>query len=484
MKRAPLPTPRTKARRLIAGLAGMLLLAAVGTYYWRAVTRTETARRAATEEPDLQGANPELIDRIRDTRGQILRGNRPLENLATLLRLYYANGWFEAAGRVCTTLIELDPRNPEWSHVLGVLRANAGQLAESIPLFARAIKLAPDYLPSRLKAAAALAKLNRVEDAVVMYEQVLVVEATNPYALVGLGNIQLGQQRWPAALACFDKAIKAAPQFRPAWLGLVAVHEGTGNITAAADAHRNVEAISRSPDSPDPWIDTMQEECYNVYYLRVAAFSSPDLAFALKLLRRAVALQPRDAAAHKDLGLSLYRANSLREARIHLTEATALAPRDSDTWLSLVTFLTDSKDQTGAAQAIEAGLSHCPRSPGLWLERGRMLQRSRAFDAALAALAKAVEFGPNEAAPRVERAVILFQLGRDESALTEVNAALALQPDHPFALVVMTRYAIVTGDKATAQRFWDKTRRNPGVMAHDRSQLTAAFQSAFGSPPQ
>lgn len=457
---------------------------AAGGFLWRNSVRSQIAQNATASLPDLSGRDSELVERVQMARKQIQLGRKPIEALATLTRLYYANGWFVPASRTCAGLVELEPRNPQWTYLLALLRANAGRLNEALPLLVRTIELDPDYLPAQLKAAAVMTKLNQAEAAIVVEKKVLEKDPANIYAWVGLGNIYVAQKKWDLAKTSFQKAISFSDQFRPAWLGLVAVYEAEGNNNAAVDAQSHVDAVSRSPDSPDPWIDPMVEECYDVYLLRVAAYSSTDKDFSQRLLERAMRLQPRDADVRRDLGMFLFRINSIGEARRHLVEATALAPANSDNWLSLITFLNSIRDAGAVDQAIRNGLAHCPTSAGLWLERGRFLARTRAFDEAFAAFARSTEFGPKEAAPHVETAAAYFQLDQTDKALRELKIALALQPNNPFAQILMARYAIFVRDKSTAVAFFEKARRNPGVLAEDKLQLAAAFEAQFGPYPR
>lgn len=475
------PRPMSpKSKMIVFAIAAIMALAS-GGYWWRSSVRDQLARSAAATVPDLRGANPELVERVRAARDQIQRGHHQAEALATLTRLYYANGWLEPAASTCAALVELEPHNPRWTYLLALLRANGGQLDEALPLLLRTIELAPDYLPARLKAAGAMAKLNQAEAAVAMNRKVLEKEPANIYAWVGLGNIYSSQKKWDQARDSFQKAIAISDGFRPAWLGMVSAYEATGNTAAAAEAQSQVDDVSRSPDSPDPWIDTLQEECYNVYYLRVAAFSGTDIDFSRRLLERAVRLQPEDATVRRDFGMLLFRAKAFGEAQSNLVLATSLAPADSENWLSLITYLHAIRDDAGIEQAIRSGLARCPASPGLWLERGRMLARAHAFDEAFAAFAKSAALEPNDAAPHVESAVGFFQLQQTENALRELKTALAVQPNHPLAQIVMARYAIVSGDKITAQAFLEKARLNPKVTPEDKKQLAEAFEAEFGT---
>jgi tetratricopeptide (TPR) repeat protein len=476
----PLPVPARRWTWFTVIALAAAVAVALGAYWWRGSVRAQIARNAAANVPDLREAHPELAGRIRAALDQIQHHQHPADALATLTRLYYANGWLEPAAATCAGMMELEPRQPFWTYLLARLRSNRGQLDEALPLLQRTIELAPDYLPPRLKAAEAMAKLNQVDAAIAMERTVLARDAANIYAWVGLGNIYAAQQKWDAARDSFQHAIAAADGFRPAWLGLVSVYDATGNTVAATEAQEHVDDVSRSPDSPDPWIDGLMEECYNVYYLRVAAFSSTDLAYSRGLLERAVRLQPQDAATQRDFGMLLFRAKAFEEAQRTLLLATTLAPDESENWLSLLVYLRAIRDEAGTEQAIRDGLAHCPASPGLWLERGRLLARARAFDGAFAAFAKAAALEPNDAAPHVESAVAYFQLQQTESALRELKLALAVEPNHPFAQIVMARYAIMAGDKPTAQAFLAKARLNPKVSPEDKKQLVETYETAFG----
>ena len=159
-----------------------------------------------------------FVKRVQAALDHIRRGQEPVAALTTLTRLYYANGWYGPAAQTCAGLAELEPHNPRWSYLLALLRSNTGQLNEALPLLFQTIKLDPDYLPARLKTAAAMAKLNQMEAAIAMEKSVLEKEPANIYALAGLGNIYLAQKKWDLAREVFQKTVSLSDHFRPAWL--------------------------------------------------------------------------------------------------------------------------------------------------------------------------------------------------------------------------------------------------------------------------
>jgi hypothetical protein len=59
-----------------------------------------------------------------------------------------------------------------------------------------------------------------------------------------------------------------------------------------------------------------------------------------------------------------------------------------------------------------------------------------------------------------------------------------VEPNNPFAQVVMARYAVMVGDKTTALTYYRKAWQNTKVLPEDKKQLSAAFEAEFGPPPR
>ena len=96
-------------------------------------------------------------------------------------------------------------------------------------------------------------------------------------------------------------------------------------------------------------------DCYDVYRLDVAAMqrSATSVGDAIALLRRARALEEKNAATHRFLGVLLNRAGEVAEAKQELERATMLAPSDPANWLALLGLLGQKGDEEACARVLK-----------------------------------------------------------------------------------------------------------------------------------
>ena len=120
-------------------------------------------------------------------------------------------------------------------------------------------------------------------------------------------------------------------------------------------------------DCPDPWTDDLWPDCYSPYLLRTSASvasSAGNRAFALPLLRRAVALGPGEAWSHGRLSGELLRdMKQFPEARTEFEACVALDPAPLDNWIELFNLLREVGDRDAAQRVLTEGLVHCPTRP-------------------------------------------------------------------------------------------------------------------------
>lgn len=139
---------------------------------------------------------------------------------------------------------------------------------------------------------------------------------------------------------------------------------------------------------------------------------------ALRLLERAIALAPTDAAAHNALGLSLRRVERHAEALSRFDQAIALAP-------------TFAGAHTARGAALEA--------------LGRLTEADAAFRAALA-------LQPDNLGALAGRANLMSRRGAHAEARPLAMRVLAAQPGYPDAVTVVAAADLAEGDAPAAQK--------------------------------
>ena len=136
--------------------------------------------------------------------------------------------------------------------------------------------------------------------------------------------------------------------------------------------------------------------------------------------------QPRAAAVHRSLGIALYKADRIPEARLTLTEAMRLDPRDGATALYLGLTAERQGDHAAAREAYTSYLRH-GRTRGVRRQleaRLAALQRRELEDAARAAVAAEATVGTSTGNPRVV-AVMPFRFAGADSSLQPLERGFA-----------------------------------------------------------
>ncbi|HYD84445.1 MAG TPA: tetratricopeptide repeat protein, partial [Opitutus sp.] len=364
----------------------MAVLIAIGWLGWRAFAARNIAIASIPARPDLSGWSPILAARLQEAEESARGFGNATAGVAELSRLYHANGFLLEASQCYNGLRELESSNARWPHLLASIVAGYGRLDEAKPLLETALRLAPDYIPARLRLAEALLKSNDLIGAAAAYADVLRREPGNPYAELGLARCSIENGDWTGARERLQKAVTGRPDTFGGWALLVAIHEHFGDREALAAARPRAAAAGRFREMPDPWLDELTEDCYDPYRLSVAAALTTDSARARRWIERAIELSPDTGSYHRQLAILLQRTRDYPAARRHFERAAALNPADSDAWAHLVGLLKDMRNPAAADQALANGLAHCPESPALRHLNGQRLRLLGHFDAARAEL--------------------------------------------------------------------------------------------------
>ena len=184
---------------------------------------------------------------------------------------------------------------------------------------------------------------------------------------------------------------------------------------------------------------------------------------ALEILEALTHAQPRWAAAHLELGLTLSQLERRDPAILALRRAVALKPDMTEAWRALGDQLTVAGDAAGADAAYAQHIKTSTRDPHLLAAAAalcenqipqaeallrahlkryptdvaaiRMLAevaaRLRRYQDSETLLARCLELAPSFTAARHNYAVVLHRQNKPAQALREIDALLALEPRNP-----------------------------------------------------
>ena len=222
--------------------------------------------------------------------------------------------------------------------------------------------------------------------------------------------------------------------------------------------------------------------------LGVAKRLQGDLAGARAVLEDLAARQPRWAAAHYELGLTLAALNQDQTAIAAFRRATEIEPGFAEAWRAIGDNLTLMGDTEGADRAYAQHIRASVRDPRLMKAAQAMVEgdlpvaehllrqhlKARSTDVAAmrmlaevagrlgrnadaaAVLERALELAPGFDAARHNYAIVLNRLERAQEALAQIDRVLANDPRSPSCLNLKAVILGKTGDYDQALTLYDR----------------------------
>lgn len=165
------------------------------------------------------------------------------------------------------------------------------------------------------------------------------------------------------------------------------------------------------------------------HYLGVVALQTGRVELGVALIRKAIAVNPNDAAIHNNLANALYELKQLGEAVASYDRAIALRPDYPSAYYNRAAALKDLQRPAEAIESYDKAIALAPDYAEAHNNRGNVLYETKRLAEALAAYDQAVAL--NLAFPEVHanRGAILRELKRPAEALAAFDKALALRPD-------------------------------------------------------
>ncbi|MCS0627987.1 tetratricopeptide repeat protein [Telluria mixta] len=281
--------------------------------------------------------------------------------LGQAVRLHQ-QGRLEAAQALYRRVLDLNPRQFDALHLLGVIERQRGHPGRAVDLIEEALRIDPLQARAHCNLGAALQDLGRTDAALASYEAALRLDPAYALAWDNRGNTLRRLGRLAEALDSYERALGINPALADAWCHrAIALHDLGRHADAVASAE---QALATRPAYADAFVA---------------------LGHALQALDR-----------HAD-GIDAYGC------------ALALAPQ-ADTWCAHGTALKKSGDLAGALHSYERALALRPDYALAEHYRANTLRALGQRDAAVASYRRALDLG----ADAVEIRFALAALGEAE----------------------------------------------------------------------
>jgi tetratricopeptide (TPR) repeat protein len=443
-KRKKERTSPAKVSRLIrrfwlpAGLAIVALCLALGTSALLKRAKRNAVLYRLPEMPDL-GDKTETLRQNVAAADQVVRqvlesgpvNERFGRKAGELGKLYQANHFYDQAIRCYQLATEFDPENARWFYLLAFVYQEMGENESVSGPLEHTVRLAPRYSPAILKLADNYFKRRETDKAQAHYERRLDLLPGDPYALLGLARIALDASQWETAQAYLEKAIESDSKFGAAHRMLASVHEHFGRTGEMQEALDRAAQCTPFRPAPDPWIDALQDLCYDTEQLLVLgskAVTSVEIETALEVYRRAMELDPKNPKAYLAMGKLWVMLGQKTQAREFFEKTIDLDPKSELAYFQLGLILRSEHKLRQAEQMFLKALDLDPNNPKTYNNLGVCLLEQERFQQAVGCLNKALEVDPEHIEARYNLAMSLWGLGKTEEAIGQYYHVLQLKP--------------------------------------------------------
>ncbi len=339
-------------------------------------------------------------------------------NSSQMLALAVQNhqaGKFGEAEALYRQVLQVEPRNPDALHLLGVIVRQFNRNDVAVNLIRAALRERPSMAAAHSNLGTALQALGQLDEAVASYRRAIQLDANYAEAYNNLGNALQNQGKRMDAVACFQRAVELKPDDAGKLTNLGVALQSLGRLDEAltchqrairlmpnnADAHSNLGSVLQEQGKPEQAVASY-EQALRIKPDHVDALSNLGIVLltlgkfdeAVAREEQALRLRPNYAVAHNNLGVVLAQRGRLDEAMASYTQAVRLNPCYTDAYRNL------GRTQLSQGKLNEALASHeqvvrlLPKSPAAHFELGNVRQELGDFAGSEQAFRAALQLDP------------------------------------------------------------------------------------------
>jgi len=396
------------------------------------------------------------LDQAADLYAQVLQqepGNFTALQLFGVLR--GQQGRNVEAAKLIEAALKIRPQDFGVLANYGQLLSAGGRHQEALGFFDKALAVKPDFFEALYNRGIALAQLKRFAEAVTSFDSALALRPDNTHCYYNRGIAQAGLGRFGEALDSYDQALAHNPRMIEALDNRGNVLRDLGRLDQALDSYDRALALSSrnsrvfynkaialsdlkrfqeavasydaalaiNPEFPEAWFN--RGICEMALDRFVEALTSFD---------RGLALRADDVKALGDKAVALHHLGRSREALASCNQALAHSANHASALMTRALLQHEETHFANALADYDQVLEIEANNARAWNGRGATLNAMNRADEALVSFEKAVGLEPDFTEALNNRAQLRWvRKGDFAGAASDLRAALAINPDQPFA---------------------------------------------------
>ena len=334
-----------------------------------------------------------------------------MDYLNALGDLYVKNSEDNVALGYYKEIVRLQPQNVVALNSLGAIYRRLKMYDESISVLERAVMCESSNVQTYYNLGFTYKLMENFDDAIQCFTTVVEENPRDVLAFNHMGTIYATERKHAEAVACYLKGLKVDPNHPVLHLNLAKSYDKLGEFIKAQAEY---EAALKSKPG---WLEAIEN--YSDLLLRKNKTKT-----ASEIVKKALHLNPKDAAMHTKLGDVYCRQDNYDEAETEYNVALAIKP-----------------DYTKAMSGLA----------GTYETTGRL-------DEALELAERMEVVAPQDMAVKRQHAHILLSADKIEKAGEKIQELFAADPDDVHTLNLLGQYYICAGDEKKASGCFKKIR--------------------------
>ncbi len=440
----------------------------------------------AQEAPAIPDLSPISLDGFSSpVRGQIQEAyadarahpgdDSAYGRLGMILQTY---GLFQEAAVCYRRARWLAPSTFRWAYYLATVESADGHCEAAAATLRVAPRVAPDYVPAKLRLATCLLASADWSGSEELYRSIVKQHPDNADAYYGLGRVCSARHDLTGAAEAYSKACALFPDFGAAHYALALIYRVLGQDCKAEEQVRLFEKNKDgAPPSNDPLLNEVRALNLSATYqvqIGMELEKQGRLEESVAAHKKALEIDPKLVQAHVNL-IALYgRLGQFDRSEEHYKVAVQLDPGSAESYYDYGVLLVGAEKYAQAETAFRKTLEIDPLHAGAHTNLGFLREREGRSPDAAAEYRKAVESTPNSRQAHFNLGRILVNQQKYADGIEELRKTLEPQDeDTPRYMYALGAALARSGDRQNAVRYLRQARE--GAEAHGQSGLLASI---------
>jgi predicted O-linked N-acetylglucosamine transferase (SPINDLY family) len=296
---------------------------------------------------------------------------------------FHQQGQYEKAQEIYLKVLEVDPRNADALHLMGVIAHQRRNYLVAVEFIEMAIELKPKEALFYLSCGNSLKELNQIEKAIENYEKAIFIKPdfSDAHHNHALALSQL--KKFDEAIRSFNQTIKYKPEFAEAYYNKGVVLQELNRFEAAINSYK-----------------------------------------------MAIIYQPNYAEAYSNIGIILEENGRIEDALEKYVKAISLNQKYSIAYYNRANAYQKLKKYDASLQDYQKAIDLNPNSSDVFYNQGNLLRIMKQYEAAVQSYDSSISLNPVVAEPYCNKAISLYELSKYHVALENCNMALHLKSDY------------------------------------------------------